>query len=82
MAEHLWPVLGLGFLALLANLPLGAWRVRTRKFTAKWFVAVHLSIPLIFTLRILNGISPWFIPVFIFFAICGQLAGGRLFPPK
>ena len=37
--------------SLMSNLPLGAWREHTRKFSFEWFVAVHASIPFVVSLR-------------------------------
>lgn len=66
-------------LCIVINIPLGIWRSMVKKFSFKWFVAVHASVPLIILLRILLGTKPIFIPVFIIAAIAGQFIGGRLF---
>jgi hypothetical protein len=65
-------------LALTMNLPLGFMREGTRKFSVRWFVYVHLSIPFIIALRIHYGISWRVIPLTIACAVAGQLLGGRL----
>ena len=70
--------IAIGLAALLVNVPLGRLRAASRKFSAAWFVYVHLSVPFIIWLRISNRVSPWAIPAFIACAVCGQLAGGRL----
>ena len=72
--------LAIGLAALLVNLPLGRLRAASRKYSPAWFVYVHLSVPLIVWLRVANRVSLWAIPAFIACAVCGQLAGGRLFP--
>ena len=36
---------------MMANLPLGAAREHTKKFSFEWFVAVHASIPFVVSLR-------------------------------
>ena len=77
-----WAIAALALFALIANVPLGAWRVRVRQFSAAWFVAVHLSVPFIWTLRVLCGVGLQTIPVLVLFAVAGQLAGGWLFPPR
>ncbi len=59
-------------------MPLGYLRAGKPKFSVGWFVYIHLSIPLIVFLRILNHLTPWVIPVFIACAVAGQLAGGRI----
>ncbi|EEG79069.1 hypothetical protein [Dethiobacter alkaliphilus] len=65
-------------LAFGLNVPLGMWRVTTRKFTVQWFVAIHLAVPLIYLIRSSSGIPAWMAPVLIAAAVLGQLAGGIL----
>ena len=67
----------LAVLAFLSNLPLGRWRAANRKFSWQWFLAVHLSVPLIFVLRVKMDVSPWLIPLCLGAAVTGQLLGGR-----
>ncbi len=64
--------------ALLSNLPLGYLRRGARKFSAKWFLYIHASIPFLILLRIGMGISLWYIPFSIVFAVAGQIIGARL----
>jgi len=64
--------------ALVVNLPLGYLREGTRKLSLKWFVYVHLSVPVIAYLRISNHVSAWAIPPFVACALVGQIAGGRM----
>lgn len=64
--------------ALLMNLPLGYLRQATRKFSFKWFLYIHLSIPFIILLRLGMGISYWYIPFSVGSAVAGQVAGARL----
>lgn len=66
----------IGAAALAVNLPLGYLREGKRKFSAAWFVYIHLSIPLIAFLRISNHVSAWAIAPFIVCALLGQIAGG------
>ncbi|MBO8170582.1 MAG: hypothetical protein H0Z33_01705 [Bacillaceae bacterium] len=67
----------ISLLAFVANVPLGMWRETTRKFSLKWFIAIHASIPLIIYLRVLFEISIWWIPVNIALAVLGQWMGAR-----
>ncbi|MCL5884743.1 MAG: hypothetical protein M1377_05305 [Deltaproteobacteria bacterium] len=67
----------IGIMSLIVNVPLGYLREGTRKYSAGWFLWVHLSIPLIAFLRIHNRLTPWAIPVFVAFAVAGQIFGGR-----
>lgn len=67
----------IGAAALAVNLPLGYLREGARRFSARWFLWVHLSVPLIAFLRIRSRLALWALPVFIGCAVAGQLAGGR-----
>ncbi len=64
--------------AILINLPFGAWRTTTRKFSLWWFVSIHLPIPAIFILRRAEGFGWDYVPVMIACAVAGQLLGGWL----
>lgn len=68
----------IGLAALSVNIPLGYLREGARKYSAAWFIYIHLSIPMIAFLRISSHISAWFIPLFILCAVAGQLIGGRI----
>jgi len=63
--------------AFFINIPFGSIREVQPKFSFKWFFWIHASIPLIIYLRISFGTSPWFIPLTIYLAVLGQLAGSR-----
>lgn len=65
--------------AFLVNLPLGRWRSKTRKFSLPWFLSIHLSIPLILSLRYWFDLGPEFIPITIGGAVLGQLLGSNHF---
>ena len=60
------------------NLPLGYIRETSRKFSLRWFVLIHISIPFIIALRVLQGFSWHLIPLTIGCAIAGQIIGGQL----
>ena len=40
---------------LLLNLPFGYWRAGARKFSLRWFLAVHVPVPLVIGLRLVSG---------------------------
>jgi hypothetical protein len=65
-------------LALGLNIPLGYLRSRTRKFSVRWFVYVHASIPVIMAARIFSHTDYRLIPLFILAAVAGQYIGGRM----
>lgn len=60
------------------TLPFGAWRAKCRKFTIQWWLAIHLVIPFIFLMRRWGGFSYWYIPLFLFATVLGQIVGGRI----
>ena len=65
-------------LAFIINIPFGYLRNKTRKFSARWFLYVHLSIPLIIAARLLSHTDYRYIPIFILAAVAGQILGGRI----
>ena len=71
------PLLALLIFSFGANLPLGYLRETSRKFSLHWFVLIHLSIPFIVALRSMFGFGWQVIPLTLFCAVAGQLAGSR-----
>lgn len=69
---------GLLLFALLVNLPLGYLREASRKYSLRWFVLIHLSIPFIVAFRLAEGFTWQVIPFTIAFAVAGQFLGGYL----
>lgn len=67
----------LGF-AFFANLPLGFLREGSDKFSLRWFLYIHLSIPVIIALRVAYGFGWSVVPFTIGCAVAGQLLGGHL----
>ncbi len=66
------------FLAFLINLPLGYLRQASRRYSFRWFLYIHLSIPFIFLARLGYGFSWPIIPLTVLSAVAGQIVGGRL----
>ena len=64
--------------ALLGNVPLGYLREASRKFSVRWFVFVHLSIPFIIFMRLHDGFGWSVVPFTLACAVLGQIVGGRL----
>ncbi len=62
----------------LVNLPFGYWRGGLKGLSAKWFLAVHLSIPLVIAFRyIFNlGFALYTYPVMVVSFFLGQWIGG------
>ena len=76
MTTHLLPaLLATLTVAFIVNLPLGFWRAGLRKYSWQWFLAIHLSIPLVIAVRISLGVPLWYVPLVIAVAISGQLLG-------
>ncbi len=71
------PYLTLFFFSYAINIPLGYLRENSPKFSFKWFLWIHASIPFIIFLRHSLETSKLFIPVSITLAIYGQLLGAR-----
>ncbi len=65
--------------AALSNIPLGYLRQGSPKYSVRWFVYIHLSVPFIIGLRITNHISWQVIPFSIALAVAGQMLGSRLY---
>ena len=69
---------GLLAFALGSNLPLGYLRETSRKFSLRWFVLIHLSIPFIIALRLMLDFNWTVIPLTLACAVAGQLIGSRV----
>jgi len=65
--------------ALFSNIPLGYLRMGSPKYSVRWFVYIHLSVPFIVGLRIANNINWQMIPFSIALAVAGQMIGSRLY---
>ena len=65
--------------AALSNIPLGYLRMGSPKYSVRWFVYIHLSVPFIIGLRISNNIGWQLIPFSIALAVAGQMIGSRIY---
>lgn len=65
--------------AFFSNIPLGFFRMGSPKYSVRWFVYIHLSVPFIIGLRIANNISWQIIPFSIALAVAGQMIGSLLY---
>lgn len=77
-------ILIVAILVFLVNLPFGALRGRERKYSFKWFLYIHLPIPLVVFLRIYSdiGFALYTYPILIAAFFGGQLIGRKYFPMK
>jgi hypothetical protein len=71
-------IIGLFALTLLLNLPFGYARAKSKKYSLRWFLYIHVAIPFIFIARTISHIEIKYIPIFAIAAIIGQLIGGKL----
>ena len=72
------PLAILLFFSFGSNLPLGYLREASRKFSLRWFILIHISIPFIIALRTMLGFSWYWIPFTLACAVVGQLLGGQI----
>jgi len=70
-------LLGILCFSLFSNIPLGYLREGASRFSLRWFVFIHLSIPFIIGLRIANDINWRAIPFTLGLAVVGQIIGSR-----
>ncbi len=71
-------ITGLFSLTFMLNMPFGYLRGKTKRFSLKWFLYVHLPIPFVLLARILSNIDMTYIPLFVLASVIGQVWGGRL----
>ncbi len=71
-------VTGIFFITLVLNLFFGHFRARARKYSLKWFLFIHLPIPVIVAARVYFGLGYRVIPLFVVAAVAGQFLGGKL----
>ena len=71
-------VIGIFVLTLMLNMLFGYFRVKVRKYSLKWFLYIHLPIPVIIVARVYSGLDFRYIPLFVFAAVLGQVFGGKL----
>lgn len=67
------------FFAFIANLPLGFLREPSRKYSLRWFLYIHLSIPFIIFIRLAYGFGWDIIPYSVLCAVAGQIVGGNIY---
>lgn len=71
-------LLGVGAHCMVANVPCGAVREHTRKFSPAWFLAVHATVPFFAFMRKGVGMPRWAIVLTLAAAVAGQAIGARL----
>lgn len=64
-------------IAVLINIPFGYIRSRAKRYSLRWFLSIHIPVPLIVIFRLLFHVDYKFIPLFIVASILGQMIGGK-----
>jgi len=72
------PVPGVGGQCMVANIPCGAVREHTKKFSPAWFLAVHATVPFFAFMRKGVGMPRWAIVLTLAAAVAGQAMGAKL----
>jgi hypothetical protein len=65
--------------AFFSNIPLGYFRMGSPRYSVRWLLFIHLSVPFIIGLRVASNISWQVIPFSIVLAVAGQMIGSRLY---
>jgi hypothetical protein len=65
-------------IVFVVTLPFGFWRAYTRKFSVRWFLAIHLPVPLVFLARFEAHLSYVYIPCTCAAFFAGQFLGSYL----
>ncbi len=59
-------LIAITILVFVLNIPFGYWRANVKRFSAQWFLAIHIPVPIIVALRILGGIGfGWYTYLFL-----------------
>jgi hypothetical protein len=77
-SNKLYAIITLFVFTLLINLPFGYARARSKRYSFRWFLYIHVPIPIIFIARTISHVELRYIPVFAIAAIMGQIIGGKL----
>ncbi len=78
LSSKLAIIIALFSLTVMINLTFGFLRNKTKKFSLKWFLSIHLPIPLIFLARVSSHLDFRYIPIFVAAALTGQIIGGKI----
>ncbi|XP_010535900.1 PREDICTED: uncharacterized protein LOC104811053 [Tarenaya hassleriana] len=70
-------MLAIALMGMAANVPLGAWKEHTEKFSVSWFVAIHAAVPFIAMLRKSVLMPKTAMALTIGASILGQVIGSR-----
>ena len=79
--DPLLPFVYVSLITFLLNIPFGYYRGRTRKFSVRWFLSIHIPVPfLIYTRHLFHIERTWItIPMLLVFFFLGQLLGQKAY---
>ncbi len=77
-SEKIMFLIMISSMALVFNMGMGCWRKLVRKYSWRWFLAIHIAVPVIFVLRVQAGLDYNYIPELVLFSIVGQVLGSKL----
>ncbi|PKL52610.1 MAG: hypothetical protein CVV37_00385 [Nitrospira bacterium HGW-Nitrospira-1] len=77
-SSNILPVIALSLFTFCLNLFFGYFRGKQKKFSFKWFLYIHLPIPLVVLARLFLHLDYRYIPILLLAAIAGQIVGARL----
>lgn len=65
-------------ITFVLNLFFGYFRAKEKKYSFKWFLFIHLPIPVVIFARLYAQLDYRIIPVFLIAAVAGQMIGGKV----
>lgn len=65
-------------ITFVLNLFFGYFRAKEKKYSFKWFLFIHLPIPVVILARLYAHLDYKIIPVFLIAAVAGQMIGGKV----
>ncbi len=78
LSDKFYAILILFAFTLLLNLPFGYARAKSKRYSLRWFLCIHIPIPIIFIARTMAHVELKYILFFALAAIMGQILGGKL----
>jgi hypothetical protein len=69
-----------GLVVFIINIPFGYWRANVRRYSLQWFLAIHIPVPFIISLRFVTHLGfAWFTYVVLVTAFfLGQQTGSLI----
>jgi hypothetical protein len=71
-------IVALFSLTFMLNVPFGYFRGKTKRYSFRWFLFIHIPIPFIVSARTISHLDIEYIPLLVFAAVAGQVLGGKL----